>query len=124
MVTCTCAHVNLCIPNHWAELRQSVISDQSPSYGLGVNGVEAVNSRHMAVCRPVDCSCIGRTPNINRLIFYIQNFSCLVVYIIFHTYVTMSYVVFSSQKRQFPAPDLYLTLTQVWLWHANLSLWT
>ena len=28
------------------------------SMDLGVNGAEAVSSRPMAVCRPMDCSCI------------------------------------------------------------------
>jgi len=61
MDTCTSAdhgtRVNVCIPNHRAELGQSIISDsviKAHSVGFGVNGIEAVNSRPMAVCRPID----------------------------------------------------------------------
>jgi len=63
---------------------------------FGVNGIEAVSSRPVAVCRPIDCTCIGRTTNVHRGNFvYIQNFNFPVIYIIFNTYIMMSYIVCS-----------------------------
>jgi len=68
-----------------------------------VSGIETVNCRPMAVCRPMDCTCICRTSNVIRGNFvYIQNFNCPVICIIFNTYVMMSYVVFKLQKHWFP----------------------
>jgi len=45
---------------------------------------------------------------------YVGNNKSLVVYIIFNTYVMMSYVVFKSQNRRFPAPVVLQTITHIY----------
>ena len=67
METCTCTRVNVCILTTiaWSYGSQSLVTLMTKVHSMDfgkvhsiVNGSETVSSRPMAICRPIDCTCI------------------------------------------------------------------